>query len=156
MFTLPQKYVPSNGLPGLSWKYIYNQRQGTKAKCNHSQLIICRRLLFSDDRKFTEACFHSQIKLSRSVSEQNVALSRVSCSRLNQGHRYPSQTFHPGMWTLLQSSSSSTHTHRHWLIHRWRKVCQLYNDLKKKNVKKYRLLFVTDVCIPGYIFKTLC
>lgn len=56
--------------------------------------------------KFTEACRQSpppKKELSRTVSEQKSGscLSRVSCGRLNQGHGYPSQTFHPGMWTTI-------------------------------------------------------
>lgn len=128
------------------------KRRGTKATCSNSQLIICRRF-FSDNRNSQKLSLAKKPNNSlRTVQEPLVHRKKKKKKEsLNQGHGYPSQTCHPGMWTLLQSSPSKALTHRHRL-----KACQLYNDLKKKNVKKYRLLFVTDVCIPGYIFKTLC
>lgn len=123
---LAQKYVPSNCLPGLSWKDIYNQKTKNKSQmqrfsAKYSPQIVfkwwpenSKKLAITPKYNFLER-FQSKIRL----------LSRVSCSRLNQGHRYhPFQTFHPGMWTLLQSSSSSTLAHCHWLIHCWHKVCQ--------------------------------
>ena len=61
------------------------KRQGTKAE----GLVIRRRLFFSDDRKFTEACRHSQI---RTVSEQNP--TRVSC----RGAKTKATDIHPRLF----------------------------------------------------------
>lgn len=107
------------------------KRRWTKAKCNHSLLIIGHRSVCSE---FTDARLPSHKECSEAVSQ---LLSRVSCSKLNQGHRYPSQTFHPGMWTELQSSSCTcilplTHS----LLTKSMSITQW---LKKQKQKKTRL-----------------
>lgn len=90
-------------------------------------------------------------------------LPRVSCSRLSQGHGY-----HPRLF-ILECGLNYNHlhparTHTQPRTHSW--LTQYVNytmtwggkkeEEKKTHLKKSRLLFVTDVCIPGYIFKTLC
>lgn len=94
-----------NCLLGLSCKKIYNQRHGTKLnKRNHPRQFFPPRLLCSDNRKFTEACFTLSPEWIQSCSDESPDVGKSKATD-------PSQNI---TWnvTLIQSCSSNTHCHR--------------------------------------------
>lgn len=73
-----------------------------------SELLVARCFVFSDDRVDSQ-----KLAFKLPLRKDLLRAKSSSCvlqQTKNQGHGYPSQTSHPGMWTLLQSSSSSALT----------------------------------------------